>query len=476
MLNELGPVRLVSNRGPLTPTLDRQGWQPSSGGVAASLRRLAKKVKAEWFFPWVGSGAPTADGGSPGPEDLLLRPVTVDDRSYRLYYDEFSNRVLWFLHSGLPTALGYSDWRLPWKGYRQVNWDLAKGLATHGSHGPGVVMIQDYHLYLVAGLLRPLQPDSFYHHFIHVPWGSPEAWRAVPDEVVERLLRGLLANDRIGFQTPEDIDQFIETVRDRLGLTAEPVGGELILRYRGRSTALQAYPIGVDARSLRYILAKDGRGYRRRLAAPRLRTLVRVDRLDPAKNIERGFLAFERFLERHPEWLGQVRFLAFLVPSRTDLPEYAAYAQRVFGVVKRVNKRFGRPGWDPITVFNENNQAQALAGLSLADAILVNSISDGMNLVAKEGIAVNTRHAALILSRRAGAYQQLRYGALGINPLDLDETVGAIEKALEMPVGERELRFGLLRRQVETADLDHWMEVQLEDIEQQRRSPAVRRA
>lgn len=475
MRNGLGPVRLVSNRGPLTPSSDRIGWQPSPGGVAVSLRRLATRTGAEWFFPWVGSGAPAADGTSPTPDDLFLRPVTVDGRSYRLFYDEFSNRGLWFLHSGLPTSLGYSDWRMPWKGYRQVNWELAKGLATRGQRR-GVIMIQDYHLYLVAGLLRPLQPDNFYHHFIHVPWAPSQAWRALPDEVVERLLEGLLANDRIGFQTPDDIGHFIETVQERLGLVAEAASGEYILRHRGRVTVLQAYPIGIDLRGLRYTLAADGRRHRRRLAAPGLRTLVRVDRLDPAKNIERGFQAFERFLERRPEWQGQVRFLAFLVPSRTDLPEYAECARRVFKVVERINQRFGRLGWEPITVFYENNQAQALAGLSLADAILVNSVSDGMNLVAKEGIAVNTRHAVLILSRRVGAYRQLGHGAVGVDPLDVDETAGAIEKALEMPVGERERRYDLLRHQVETADLNHWMESQLYDIKQQSRSPALQRA
>jgi trehalose 6-phosphate synthase len=147
------------------------------------------------------------------------------------------------------------------------------------------------------------------------------------------------------------------------------------------------------------------------------KTIVRNDRLDLAKNVSIGFEAFERLLAARPEWHGRLKFLAFLVPSRESVPEYAAYRDMVMRQVKGINARFGTPTWQPVQVLYEQNRLQALTALQLADVLLVNSVADGMNLVAKEAAVLNERRRVLVLSNRAGAFEELRRGAIGIEPL-----------------------------------------------------------
>lgn len=467
-------IRLVSNRGPFQRLPDGS-WGDSAGGVATLLRRIASRTGAEWFFPWPGDPA-TFDTGELPETSLRVRPVAVEERSYRLHYDEFCNRGLWFAHSGMGLGLERNGWRRPWKGYRRINWSMARHLAMAAGDRPGVFLTQDFHLYLLPRLLRPFVPGGFYYQFIHVPWVPVADGERIPEDIFHQLLGGLLANDRIGLQTVDDVAAFCETVERRLGARCERSGGERLLFHRGRVTVVRAYPVGVDVNHLWSVLEGEGRRYGALLAGRGCKTIVRVDRLDPVKNIERGFAAYAKLLQDHPEWRGRVRFLAFLVPSREGVEEYDGYADRIRNQVEGINRRFGRENWRPVEAYYGNNQARALTGLRQADVILVNSLADGMNLVAKEGIAVNGRDAVLVLSHRAGAHSELGRFALGIDPLDVDGTAAALERGLSMEPAERTARFRLLRRRVETNDLDTWLEEQFADIGGQMRSAVLAKA
>ncbi|MQA76693.1 MAG: trehalose-6-phosphate synthase, partial [Solirubrobacterales bacterium] len=217
-----------------------------------------------------------------------------------------------------------------------------------------------------------------------------------------------------------------------------------------RTTHVRHYPISIDVEATRRVAAS--RAARRRadqlLGGTRERVLVRVDRLEPSKNILRGFLAYEALLQRHPRLRGHISFLAFLVPSRTGLKEYGDYGRSVQNAVDRINARFGRAGWRPIQIFYENDYAQALAGLSIADVVLVNPLVDGMNLVAKEAVVVSERDAVLVLSETAGAYDQMSNGALPVAPADIVGTADALAAALRMDPDERRKRLARLRRGV----------------------------
>ncbi len=191
---------------------------------------------------------------------------------------------------------------------------------------------------------------------------------------------------------------------------------------------------------------------------------MRVDRLEPSKNIVRGFLAYEALLQRQPRLRGRVSFLAFLVPSRTGLREYSEYGRDVQSAVDRINARFGKAGWRPVQLFYENDYAQALAGLSIADVVIVNPLIDGMNLVAKEAAVVSARDAVLVLSETAGAFDQMADGALSVAPADVVGTADALARALAMPAEERQRRLRKLRRGVEREDIGWWLRTQFEDL------------
>jgi len=194
------------------------------------------------------------------------------------------------------------------------------------------------------------------------------------------------------------------------------------------------------------------------------KTIVRVDRLEPSKNIVRGFRAFDRLLDRHPDLQGKVNFLAFLVPTHPRIKQYRRYSEEVTEAIQIINTKYGNDSWQPITVFTENNYTQALAALCLYDVLLVNPVIDGMNLVAKEGPVVNHKDGVLILSEAAGACEQLRENALPVTPSDLEGTAEALYRALSMSPEERSQRAAALRKSIEDEDIDWWICQQLGDV------------
>lgn len=193
-------------------------------------------------------------------------------------------------------------------------------------------------------------------------------------------------------------------------------------------------------------------------------TIVRIDRAEPNKNVVRGFRAFELLLNRFPDLQGKVSFLAFLVPSRTHIRQYQRYMDEIKQLVDRINERFGTGDWQPITIFMENNYTQAIAGMKQYDVLLVNSLIEGMNLVAKEGPVVNTRDGVLVLSETSGAYDQLKDGAIPVSPTDVEGTMEALHAAITMPADERKRRAAVLTESVNRQDIMHWICRQLEDI------------
>ena len=193
-------------------------------------------------------------------------------------------------------------------------------------------------------------------------------------------------------------------------------------------------------------------------------TIMRVDRIEPTKNILRGFQAYDKMLAEHPELHEKVTFLAFLVPSRQSLPIYRRYSADVMDAMHAINQKYGTEDWTPIHDFCENDRTRALAAMQYYDVLLVNPIIDGMNLVAKEGPVVNQRDGVLVLSRTAGAFQQLAKGSIPTSPTDVNETAAALYKAVMLSVEERHTKATYARQAVERSDLNTWLTRQISDI------------
>jgi len=484
------PLLIVSNRGPFEYYYDEAGRlrrRGASGGVATALTSLANSAP----ISWVAGAASAADrevamSGAvlDAGEGTRLRLVAPAKDAYDLFYGTFCNPILWFLQHSMWDRLDRPDVRSEalhaWeRGYLPVNQSFAEVVASEfrGTRNCGAVMLHDYHLYAAPLFIRNLCPNALLQHFIHIPWPSLEAWQELPRQIVDSICEGLLSNDSVVFQTEKWAQDFLLMCwaffpSSRVDFT------EGVVTYRGRRTRVSANPISIDVFDLRSQLSSpEARPYFSKLAAETAeKTIVRVDRLDPSKNVAGGFKAFDLMLQRHPEWAGKVRMLSFLVPSRSSIPEYRSYADEVFALADEINDRHSGGEWTPIKVFYEHDRLQALVALSLYDVLMVNPLVDGMNLVSKEGPVLNRRDGALVLSEAAGSFDELRGGALSVRPEDVEGTAEALLTALTLSDDERRERASLLRRAILRHDIGRWLQVQLDDlatIEDIRPAPAA---
>jgi trehalose 6-phosphate synthase len=209
-----------------------------------------------------------------------------------------------------------------------------------------------------------------------------------------------------------------------------------------------AAPLGPDPDALAELAAGEGTAR----AAAELDELVgdrklvlRSDRIDLSKNIVRGFHVYDALLDAHPEWRERVVFVALLNRSRSNLAEYLAYEQEVDQAAARVNERWATSDWQPVAVDTRDDYEQTVAGFGRYDALLVNPVKDGLNLVAKEGPLVNRNDGVVVLSPEAGAYEELHDAVLPVHPFDIEQGAHALHTALVMPTDERAARATALR-------------------------------
>jgi trehalose 6-phosphate synthase len=304
--------------------------------------------------------------------------------------------------------------------------------------------------------------------FIHIPWPEGRVWFFLPTSIAQAIFNGLLGNDIIGFQTERDARNFLEGAQMLLEGAKVDFAKEEVY-WRGHCTRIRSYPISISVtEEQRIVRSKAGqRAAGKILPLLGEKTIMRVDRIEPTKNIVRGFQAYAQLLDEHPELLGKVKFLAFLVPSRQSIPAYHRYHTEVVKIIDEINQKYGTEDWRPIHAFFDNDRTRALAAMQFYDVLLVNPIIDGMNLVAKEGPIVNQHDGVLVLSRTAGAFQQLEKAVIPASPADISETSHALYRALALPLRERRMRLERARRIIESSDLNTWLSRQICDINQQ---------
>jgi len=475
---------IASNHGPVTFHRDDQGEiQPQrsgGGGLVTALSGIAQHVEPTWVASaiseedknWHGGVVPIGESSS----SIRLNFVASEEAAYDGYYKVIANPLLWFLQHSMwdifrsPT-IDRTTWQNWQNGYVTVNRLFAETISKQilASQKPALVMLQDYHLYLAPYFIRRvLRPRARYTlmHFIHIPWPGAEDWGFLPPRMRQSILEGLCAVDLLGFQTREDGLNFIRTVESLLPQAHVNFKHGRIW-YRNHATHVRDFPISIDVGGLKRLaeseeVAENHKSFLELYGGNPL--ILRIDRIEPSKNIVRGFQAFDEMLELHPEHRGKVQFLALLVPSRMEVEEYQNYLNELMGAAGQVNAKYGDSTWEPVRVVVGENYPRAVAALQLYDVLLVNSIADGMNLVAKEGPIVNQQNGVLVLSERTGARQQLESGALVIPPLDVSATASALHQALIMPADERKEKAERLRHLVEAEDIINWLCQQLETI------------
>ena len=446
---------IVSNRGPLSFSLGADGdlvARRGAGGLVSGLAPLVTDTDAVWIAAAISDGdREAASRGVVAADGFRVRLLAIDPDVYRAAYDVVCNATLWFLHHNLYELARRprfdTRFRDAWESYREVNRAFADVIAESAPEG-AAVLVQDYHLALVALFLADRRPDLRLVHFSHTPFANPDSWRVLPLDLGRELLAGMAAHHACGFHSPRWADCFRACCAEQLG--QEP-------------TTFVA-PLAPDAADIGRVAAGDACA----AALAELDAsvgdralLVRVDRIELSKNILRGFQAFDDLLERYPEWRERVVFGAFVYPSREGLPEYLAYRQEVEATVRRINERWATPGWTPILFDPSDDFPRSVAALRRADVFLINPIRDGLNLVAEEGPLVNERDAILLLSPEAGVWDQLVGAARPVHPYDISGTADALVAALTATPEERAIEAGELRRRAAARTPEDWLADQL---------------
>jgi trehalose 6-phosphate synthase/phosphatase len=457
-------VLIVANRLPVTVQVTEAGVEvhKSSGGLATGLLRPHEQSGGLWIG-WSGASDHLTDEQQAQLDQQLtsmrLVGVPLTDDQVTRYYEGFSNGVLWPLFHYLvdQMPLQVHDW----EPYVEVNELFAAKVAEHYQPGD-LIWVHDYQLLLLPELLRKRLPDARIGFFLHIPFPSEELFRTLPER--ERLLRGLLGADLIGFHTPAYLRHFAASLTQLLGLTVDIDRVTL----SDREVRLGVFPMGIDAQNFGQ-LARDPEVQAesenlRGDAAVKL--LVGVDRLDYTKGIPRRLLAYERMLETHPDLRERVRLIQVAVPSRTGVEAYQEFRSLVEGLVGRINGNFGTPRWVPVHyIYRAMSERELVALYRAADVMLVTPLRDGMNLVAKEFVASRIdEDGVLVLSEFAGASWELAE-AIQVNPYDVEATAESYYRALGMTLEERRARLAPLRNRVETYDVHHWAKTFLEQLE-----------
>ncbi|HWI02544.1 MAG TPA: trehalose-6-phosphate synthase, partial [Acidimicrobiales bacterium] len=391
------PVIFLSNRGPVQ--YDRKGGERTTGrgggGLVTALSGLAGRIDdAVWVCgALTDEDAAVArehegkafDAGD-GSAELLIRMVEMDPDQRQKYYSTIANPLLWFVQHYLWALSDSPDiTRVELdafeNGYVAVNQCFADIVAeeVEARGGSATVMVQDYHFYLVPELLRERCPDVFLHHFVHIPWPQPDAWRVLPEPMRSAVLTGVLGNDIVAFHTEHYARNFLLGCQELLNLDVDLK--ELTVDAGDRTVRARWYPISIDPEALeRRAASPEVCTVEKELATRRRDHLIlRVDRADLSKNIVRGFKAYDVMLEDHPDLLERVTFLALIQPSRTDVEEYALYMEKIRRVVADVNLKHGTADWQPIDLRIQDDMDTALAAYKLFDLLVVNAIFDGMN-------------------------------------------------------------------------------------------------
>src|SRR5680860_109233 len=345
---------LVSNRGPATfERADDGSLQPrrGGGGLVTALKGLVHHREALWVASAMSAeDAEMAREHGGGAFDCELEGVTYrirlvesDPEAYEAFYGVVANPLLWFIQHYLWDLSNAPDIRQAdvdayENGYCAVNRDLADAVLEEIDGVDGaVVMLHDYHLYTAPKYIREARPDVFLHHFVHIPWTQPDAWRVLPRDMCEDLFEGILSNDIVAFHTHSYRRNFLLCCRELFDLEVDERAG--VVRMDGREVWVRTYPLPISAETFRKNAQSAAvHQYERRMLRRRREHLIlRVDRADLSKNVLRGFTAFDLFLEQHPEFLERVTFIAHLIPSRQDVPEYAEYLERIEALVAVVD-------------------------------------------------------------------------------------------------------------------------------------------
>lgn len=473
---------VVSNRGPVEfyKKNSRIEMKRGAGGLVSTLLPLMEALNGVWIASAMTPGDKEIakqypENRVPIPEEdpLFWVPfVVVNPDQYECYYSTISNPLLWFVQHYMwnsPYTPDIDDkMHQAWEeGYKYTNQKFAEKVLAESKRNDKepLIMLQDYHLYLCPTYIRKKMKKAFLSQFIHIPWPQSEYFNIIPDYMRKAIIEGLLSNNLLGFHIPRYVTNFIQTCEEYVD---EVDYDEGIIYHNGQATHVKSYPISVDYEGIKEMAISEEVIEKEKLVKEikgDCFLFYRTDRADLSKNIIRGFQAYELFLHKYPQYHGKVKYLTTGKPTRQQIREYYNYYYDIIDIIEDINVKYGNEDWKPIEWIFKADYSLVVAAFKNYDCMIVNPIADGMNIVPKEASAVNEHHGVIILSDKAGCFEELKDPVLAVNPYDISQTAEAYHNALIMDEKERIERFKNLQKIVAQRTIYHWISEQFEDIE-----------
>lgn len=444
---------IISNRLPvkISKINGKYSLKPSEGGLATGLGDAYKKGNMLWVG-WPGIDVPLAD--QPLITEMLAKynlvPVFLTKNEINLFYEGFSNEVLWPVFHYLVTYARFEQ--VYWDSYVAVNEKFSGVTETIFSEGDKI-WIQDYQLLCLPALLREKLTETTIGFFQHIPFPSYEIFRLIPWR--DKLIEGMLGADLIGFHTYDDVRHFLSTASRLMPVSFS----SNIISLNNRQVIVEPFPMGIDYDKFeklplqRQVIAEIDN----LKTEKRGRLALSIDRLDYSKGILERLRAFELLLQLHPKFIGEISLFMIVVPSRDTVAQYKDLKEQIDQLVGNINAKYRTLDWIPINYFYRSFSMQTLSALySVADICLVTPMRDGMNLVSKEYVASRRDETGvLILSEMAGASKELS-DAIIVNPNNIGDIMSAIMEALLMPVEEQQRRMRSMRALVSKFNVNRW--------------------
>lgn len=454
-------IFVVSNREPYIHSKDKNKivWKIPASGVVTALEPIMEACGGMWLAHGSGDADKlTVDEHDkievpPDEPNYTLKRIWLTDEETQRYYNGFSNEALYPL---CLLAHNRPLFREPdWRAYRQVNGKFAQSLLAEIKNVERpMILVQDYHFALLPKMIKDSRPDAEVGYFWHIPWPSAETfsiclWR-------KEILEGMLGADILGFHTQQHCNNFLDTVSKEVEAIVN--FEEFSITRENHTTYVKPFPISVS-------FSNEGGGLK--VPAPAIAEKYKlhteflgigVDRMDYTKGILEKLKGLEFFFSLHPEFQERFTFLQIAAPSREGVKKYLEFSEDVSREAERVNRKFERNDWKPILLLKEHHSHEEINSLyRAAHVCLITSLSDGMNLVAKEYVAARDDEAGvLILSQFAGAARDFKGSALILNPYSAEETAAALYTALAMPASEQYRRMKKMRDSVKNYNIYRW--------------------
>ncbi|MBI2831064.1 MAG: trehalose-6-phosphate synthase [Chloroflexi bacterium] len=464
---------VVSNREPYSHVYSARKivWEVPASGLTVALDPVMRACGGTWIAH--GSGDADAEvvdkdnkvGVPPNEPRYSLKRIWLSKKEEEGYYYGFSNQALWPLCHIVYTRPVFNE--SDWNTYKQVNELFARAVLEEVGQRKAFVFIQDYHLALLAKLIKDANPNIITALFWHIPWPNPEVFRICPWQ--DEILKGLLSNNLLGFHIRYHCNNFLETVDRSLETRIDRESHEVI--HSGKKTSVQPFPISVDFEAIsRHAQSAEVKAemenLRARLGLDNGEIIgAGLDRIDYTKGIPDRLRAIDRFFEKFPEYRKRMVFIQAGVASRVRIPSYQAINEEIDSLEWEINWKHGTGHWKPIIHLREHMSPDALMALRrLAHFFVVSSLHDGMNLVAKEFVASRfDEDGVLILSSFTGAARELGDAVL-VNPFATDHFAEAIKTAIEMPEAERQRRMRKMRELVQENNIYKWAADMISDL------------